>query len=280
MATVLQASDLQYGRPYRPAVGDAFVRLARTLEPDLVVVAGDLTQRARASEFRGVLDLLAGLPDVPVVLTPGNHDVPLYRVWERLLDPYRNWRRFVSPDRDTVTRVPGVTVVALDSSAPRRAVVAGHLTAAQVRWAAARFAEAPRKDARLLVTHHHFVVTEDRLGGRPLSGAADLLRAFEGMGVDAILGGHVHQTHFRSSRSLVPGVPDEPGIALLACGTTASARGRGPEEGRNTLNVVRVGSGALEVTPHEYAEKEGAFVASAPRVFLRRTPVPAVRSET
>ncbi|GMV05145.1 MAG: transcriptional regulator [Gemmatimonadota bacterium] len=269
---ILHGSDLQIGRPYRPAPARAFLALARALEPDVVVVSGDLTQRAKAREYRLARDFVDALAPLPVVVTPGNHDVPLYRVWERLFAPHRNWRRFLGPELDTVTSVPGATVVALDSSAPRRAIVAGRLGAGQVDFARRAFAAAPEGDVKVVVTHHHFISTPDGLGGRPLPGAAALLAALEEMGVDLVLGGHVHRTHLADSRALVPG--SGPGIPLVACGTTASRRGRGPESGLNSLNVVRVGGEAVEVETRLYDAGADAFVAAGARTFQRPGTVP------
>lgn len=265
---ILHGSDLQVGKPYRPPVAEAFLVLARTLEPDLVVVSGDLTQRAKRGEFRIVRAFLDALPEaVPVVVTPGNHDVPLYRVWERLLDPYRNWRRFIAPELDTVTRLGGATVVALNSSAPRRAIVAGRIDPPQVDFARTAFADTPTGDARIVVVHHHFVPTPDERGGSPLPGARQLLKAFEAMGVDLILGGHVHQTHVTTSRALVKG--EGAGIPLVACGTTASSRGRGVEAGQNTLAVVRLGDEVVEVVPHRLDPAAARFVAAEARTLAR-----------
>ena len=95
MLTLLHASDLQYGRPFRLEAAEALISLAESLHADVTVVSGDLTQRAKADEFRGVRRVLDRLPG-PVLVTPGNHDVPLYRVWERLAAPYRNWTSFIA----------------------------------------------------------------------------------------------------------------------------------------------------------------------------------------
>jgi 3',5'-cyclic AMP phosphodiesterase CpdA len=266
---ILHASDLQVGKPYRPRTAEALLSLARERTPDLIVVAGDLTQRAKVREYRTARALLDRLGDVaPVVVTPGNHDVPLYRIWERLLTPYRNWRRWIGPDLDTVTRIPGATVVALSSAAPRRAIVAGRLSASQVDFARRAFAAAAGGDARVVVTHHHFVPTPDHEGGRTLPHASAILKAFEGMGVELVLGGHVHQTHLQTSRARVPG--EGAGIPLVACGTTTSVRGRGPEAGRNTLNVVSLDARTVEVVTHRYEADRDAFVAAATRSFTRR----------
>ncbi|HET9948602.1 MAG TPA: metallophosphoesterase, partial [Longimicrobiales bacterium] len=229
MTKILHISDLQCGKPYVPRAGEALVRFAHAARPDVVVVAGDLTQRAKAREFRAAAELLGRLPDVPTVITLGNHDVPLYRVWERVLTPYRNWHALALAPLDATTAVPGATFVVLSSSAPRSAIVGGRLLRRQVEFARTAFASAPPSDARVLVVHHHFVHTRDRSAGRTLPGARKLLARFEEMGVDLLLGGHVHQTHITTSRALLPG--EGPGIPLVACGTTTSRRGRGPEAG-------------------------------------------------
>jgi 3',5'-cyclic AMP phosphodiesterase CpdA len=265
---ILHGSDFQTGRPYRPEAAAAFVALSRDLAPDLVVVSGDLTQRARAWEYETVRALLDTV-DAPLVLTPGNHDVPLYRIWERLLAPYRQWRAFLGVALDSVTRVNGATVVALNSSAPRRAVVGGRLDPRQVAFARRALADVPVTDVRILVTHHHFVPTPDGEGGRPLPGARELLQALEGMGADLVLGGHVHQTHLTTSRALLGDAAGRPGIPLLACGTTASSRGRGPEAGRNGLLVVRVDDREVAVTPHFFDDACGRFLPRAQEIFPR-----------
>ena len=270
MLTVLHGSDLQAGRPYRPEAAAAFLRLARELAPGTVVISGDLTQRAKVAEYRVASALIAQLSDVPVIVVPGNHDVPLFRLWERALDPYRNWRTFIAPELDTVTRVPGATFVALNSSAPWRAIVNGRIDPPQVEFARTAFERAPHGDARVLVVHHHFRPVPKNLGGRPLPGGEDLLRAFEGMRVDVLFGGHMHQTRVMSSRPSGSAEPDRPGIAMVTCGTTTSTRGRGVEEGRHSLTVVRIGDDAIEVIPYLFDEVTTRFAESERLAFPRQ----------
>ena len=270
MLTVLHASDFQCGRPFRPEAADALVSLAGEVDPDVVVVAGDLTQRAKDREYVMASALLGRLPAVPCIVTPGNHDVPLYRVWERAFAPYRNWRRRISSALDTVTSLDGATFVALNSSAPRRAIVNGRIDDEQVQYARRAFRAAPETDVRVLVIHHHFQPVPDGRGGKPLPRARRLVAEFESMGVDMVLGGHVHQTHLSTSRALL-GSEGRVGLPLLACGTTTSRRGRGPEVGLNSLNVVRVGATEIEVVPHLMAEGGDRFEPRDPVVFTRPT---------
>ena len=108
MITILHASDVHFGPPYNEVVGEAFQTSAQSVAPDLVVVSGDFTQRAKVREYEAARAWLDRLPRVPLVVTPGNHDVPLYRAWERLADPYRNYRTWIAPELDSVVRIPGL----------------------------------------------------------------------------------------------------------------------------------------------------------------------------
>lgn len=257
--TVLHTSDYQIGRPYLPKAADAMIELAESVGPDVVVASGDLTQRAKRSEFEGARELLDRFGDVPVVVTPGNHDVPVYRALERFTTPYRNWRRFSgSPELDTVTRVPEATFVALSSAAPYRAVVSGRLRARQMAFAHRVFRQAPVEHHRIVVVHHHFVPVDGGGAGRPLSGAVELLEEFEAMGVSAILGGHVHQLHMHPSSILTGSARSVP---VLSTGTATSRRGRGAEAAMNSLSVLRFSDAEVEVTPYEREVGGGAFEA-------------------
>lgn len=265
MLTVFHTSDYQLGRPYLPAAADAMIRLAGSIDPDVVVAAGDLTQRAKRREFEAAGRLLERFGDVPVVVTPGNHDVPLYRTVERVGMPYRNWRRFSGGrDLDTVTHVPGATIVALNSAAPRRAVVDGRLDARQMAFAHRAFRAAPVHDHRIVVVHHHFVPAPGGDAGRPLRGAAGFLREFEEMGVSAVLGGHVHHLHLRTSTELTE---SSSGVPVLSSGTATSRRGRGHEAEANSVCVLRFGHETLEVVPYLREPDGASFEPLEARIF-------------
>lgn len=278
--TVFHTSDYQVGRPYLPEAADAMIRLAEEVRPDVVVAAGDLTQRAKRREFEGARDLIDRFGDVPVVVTPGNHDVPLYRTLERLGAPYRNWRRFTGEHAlDTVTHVPGATFVALSSASPRRAVVAGRLRPRQLAFAHDAFQRAPIHDHRIVVLHHHFIPVPEGEGGRPLARAGELLAELEGMGLSAVLGGHVHQLHMRVSTELTG---RRGGVPVIATGTATSGRGRGREAGANSLCVLRFGEDELEVLPHLRRPASDAFEPLETRTFelgARKVRVPRTPDE-
>ena len=268
MLRILHGSDLQMGRPFRPRAAKALRQLAFELDPNLIVISGDLTQRAKVHEFQAAWKLLEELPQVPIVVTPGNHDVPLYRFGERLLVPYRSWNRTIPHELDSVTVVPGATVVALNSASPWRAIVGGRLTQAQLSFARQSFDNESIDGIRVLVTHHHFVCKSAGGGGRPIPDAQLILKQIEEMEVDVVLSGHLHRTQVAMSRDVVPG--ESSGIPLITAGTATSRRGRGEERDINTVNVLDVMEHQIRVTPHLLENNEQAFEALDAISVMRR----------
>ena len=102
MRTLAHISDLHFGRLDR-AVLPALARAIRAARPDVVVVSGDLTQRARRREFAEAREFLDCLPE-PQIVVPGNHDVPLYDVASRWLRPLASYRHHISAGSRAVLR--------------------------------------------------------------------------------------------------------------------------------------------------------------------------------
>ncbi|MCA9739103.1 MAG: metallophosphoesterase [Gemmatimonadota bacterium] len=267
MPLILQASDLHFGKPHDPAAAEALLATATELEPDLIVLAGDFTQRAKEREYREARAWIDRLPDVPKVFTPGNHDVPLYRVFERLFTPYRNYRRWIEDRLDTVTRIDGVTVVALNTAAPRTAIVNGTVRNRQLAFARAQFAEAPPADLRVVVLHHHMAVPGDWTWHPPLPGQERIISVLEECGVDLILSGHLHRGFVSNSGHLLPERARE--ILIVHSGTATSRRGRGREADRKSFNVVRVDREHLSVDHYMYFREAGTFRPIARHVSPR-----------
>lgn len=257
MAEILHVSDLHFGPPFLRDRAEAVVELARESPPDVVVVSGDLTQRARREQFEAAADFLDRL-GVPVVVTPGNHDVPLYRVWERFLAPYRHYLDCVADELDTVTRMAGMTIVALNSS---RSFTFrnGRLEKEQLAFAADAFAAAPPGDLRVVVTHHHLAPPPDFARNRVMPKARRALRSFREQGVDLILAGHMHRAYIGDSLDFFPGDEREQGIIVVQCGTTTSARGRGRERFNNSLNYLKAENGELKVIHYLWRDRKHGF---------------------
>jgi len=271
MLTILHGSDLHFGKPFNAKVADVFRQAIRDLSPDLLVLSGDFTQRAKVEEYQEAKEYLQSLPELPLVVTPGNHDVPLYRVWERISAPLRNYRRFISSELDTVTSVEGATVVSLDSTAPRKAIVNGSIQDRQLLFAAAAFQNGPEADLRVVVVHHHLAPAPDHEPDQVLPGFQRCLDAFSKMDVDLILGGHLHRAYIANSLDAYPAQDGRHGIVIAHSGTTTSRRGRARERNKNSFNTIGISRGQMVVTHHLYFEGEGAFAPVGTHTFPRRT---------
>ncbi len=269
MLTILHGSDLHFGKLHDPDAADAFLQLSRAVEPDLIVVSGDLTKRAKVAEYEAVVGFLARLPDAPLVLTLGNHDVPLYRVWERLFAPFGNYRQFIADKLDSTMQVEGAVVVALSSAAPRRAIVNGRIDEAQLDWAESAFSEARDADVRVLVLHHPLVFPPDSHGDRPLPRAAHILERLDEMRVELVLSGHLHRGFVATAPRPVSASGNGFRVRLVHTGTTTSQRGRVAEIGQNSCNVIRIGNERIEIIPYLRSFQGGAFQRTKGQAFSR-----------
>ena len=270
MLTVLHGSDVHFGKPHRPNVATAFFELARELEPDVIVLAGDFTQRAKVHEFERARAYLRKFGDVPVVVTPGNHDVPLFRIYERLFAPFRNYRAFISKDLDTAQRIGSAVFVGLNSVDPHRGIINGRLADHQLQFLARIFQETSGADVRIVVIHHALAPPTDGGSDAVIPRNGTLLDRFRELGVDLILSGHFHRGFVTSSSAVRPKHlgPDE--IAIVHSGTATSSRGRKAEKGENSVNVLRIDTEKIEATPHWFDRGKSEFLARTP-ITIRRS---------
>lgn len=266
---ILHISDLHFGRPFVPAVAEELVRVAPSLNPDAMVVSGDLTQRATRQQFVDARAYLDRFPDVPTLTVPGNHDIPLYRLRERLLSPRRLFREIITSDLAPVLEIDGAVLIGLDSTAPRMAISNGRLRKRQLDYCSKVFGRAAPEAARIVVTHHHLAQAPDSLKDRTIRGARRAIRRFVDMEVELVLGGHLHRGFISNSLDFFFGNHRDRGVTIVHCGTSTSRRGRGRERERNTFNLVEIERDRLTVTHFLYNERQGEFGPSSRHVFPR-----------
>ncbi len=234
MRTIAHLSDLHFGH-LDPALLPVLRRTLVDIGPDLLVVSGDLTQRARREEFEAARQFLESLPFQRLVV-PGNHDVPLYDVVARWLRPLKRYKTIISEDLEPVFADHEIAVVSINTA---RALTFknGRINHRQVVQCRERFRAVADSGAltRIVVAHHPFILPE---GANPndLIGRARMgLLAFTEAGVDLILSGHLHVS--RTIQSPAPeGQAGRP-VLLVQAGTATSTRRR---DEANAFNILRV----------------------------------------
>jgi 3',5'-cyclic AMP phosphodiesterase CpdA len=266
--TIVHLSDLHFGR-VDPAILPALLRAVLVAEPDLVVVSGDITQRARVAEFKAAADFLQTLP-VPLLTIPGNHDVPLYNVLLRWLSPLDRYRRYITSDLAPFFEDAEIAVLGVNTT---RALTFkdGRINRLQIEAATERFAHYSEGVTRIVVTHHTFDTPDPVPGAKrahKVVGRADMAMAgFLLAGVDMILSGHLHMSGVgeTTKRYALPGRA----ALLIRAGTAISTRRRGEV---NAFNVVRVARPEVAIDCMVWQPEEGRFVAASTERF-RRTEV-------
>jgi 3',5'-cyclic AMP phosphodiesterase CpdA len=268
MRTLVHLSDLHTGR-VDPRVVDALIRTINGIEPDLIVFSGDLTQRATRTQFREAREFLDAL-QAPLLVIPGNHDVPLWNIARRFITPLERYKRFITTDLAPVIEDDEMIVVGVNTA---RSVTwgEGRINKRQVDALLRRLEAAPRDVTRIIVTHHPFDLPPGVHRRRLLGRARMAMARFAAAGADLFLSGHLHLSHVSHSaeRYRIAGHS-----ALIVQAGTVSMRGRGEEPSFNILRLERrrltldrfvwdpLASAFSEVAAGEYEHAEDGWRAA------------------
>lgn len=233
MIRIAHISDLHFGREI-PEIVEALVAELNLMHPDLIAVSGDLTQSAHIVEFQKARAFFERLPQ-PLIVVPGNHDVPDYRL-ARFVAPWSRWKRWLSPDLEPIVEGDRYCAVGINSArrwGPYLDWSRGRINLDQIRRAEQIFSQT-LKDLHIIVAHHPFLLTAAGMGRHAIARAELALPRWFKAHVDLILGGHVHMAY--------SGVTD--GIVVAQTGTTLSSRLKGEP---NSYNRIQVTDGAIEI---------------------------------
>lgn len=265
---VMHISDLHAGPPFNQALAVQVAQQAHDLRPDLLVVSGDLVQRADfRDQWRAIKAYLATLPS-PQLVVPGNHDVPLYNGLARLLFPLSYYRWQISSNLNPVFERPGLLVVG-GNTAYGATVDGGRLSEQQMQAMERAFARAPEGTCKVAVLHHHVVNPPGCEGRRKIANADEAVQLLDRCGVDLLLCGHVHVSYVGTTLDVVPTL--QKGTIICQSGTTTSRRGKLRERGKNSYNLIEIDDAAIRISQHLFLEDLGRFVPVAQHVFPRRS---------
>jgi len=260
MTRIVHLSDLHFGAHDERLVEAVLVHVDE-LRPELVVISGDFTQRARTEQFREACAFLESLRDHghEVLGVPGNHDVPLYDVLRRFLSPLARYRRFIDDTLCPFVELPGVAVLGINT-ARSLTFKDGRINKDQVTFIRETFSRTAADAMRILVTHHPLFALE--VGGeleRAINRQELALDAVEESGVDMVLAGHNHHASVQDASALVTRAG---GVLVVQAGTATSTRVREQEQSFNTIDIA---NGQVTVTVNAW--KSDRFEPTDPRRY-------------
>lgn len=254
---IAHLSDPHFGTVV-PAVRDALLADLLAQPPDLILLTGDITQRARRDQFVQAREFLDALPQVPRLCLPGNHDLPLFDVITRAIKPYDHYRWYIAKDLEPRYVDDRIAVLCVDATSRLRHKD-GALGAQQIGRAAAALRQFDRP-FRIVATHQPLAAAVGSDLHNVAQGAPLALDSWMAAGADLFLGGHIHLPYCLEVRT----TDHRESAVLLQAGTCLSRRVRdGIPNSWNMVTLVRLGGERrMHIERRDYDAASGRFVVA------------------
>jgi 3',5'-cyclic AMP phosphodiesterase CpdA len=233
VSLLLHISDTHFGTEEPPVV-KALQDLAHGLKPDVLVLSGDITQRARSAQFAAARAFVDSLDIRQVLTLPGNHDIPLYNMAARMFAPYAGYMSVFGQALEPELAWEDMLVIGVNTTRPARHKD-GEVSRTQVERVSRRVRQLPRETLRVVVTHQPACVLRPEDEKDRLRGGDTAVKAWSQAGVDLVLGGHIHLPYVVDACALVPGTTRA--LYCIQAGTALSHRVR--HGSPNSVNTIR-----------------------------------------
>ncbi len=264
MVTIAQISDTHFGTEL-PDVVAALQSSLKELDPDLIILSGDITQRARKSQFMAAKEFLEETRK-PYFTIPGNHDLPLFDIITRFTRPYRFYKDFFG-SREFIHVQNNVALIGLDATNPWHHKM-GSLNLSHVSRILSETRKKLAPKGLLLVSVHQPLLTawrEDRT--EEIIGERAIANLFSEHEVDAVMSGHVHVPLICLSDKTFPDLPRS--FVHIGAGTAISHRTR--EGIPNSFNVIKAdaATSTIDAAQYDYSAVTRRFGLVQQQIFAR-----------
>jgi 3',5'-cyclic AMP phosphodiesterase CpdA len=241
---------------------DKLRETVNAIKPDLLVVSGDLTQRARSNQFQEARAFLDSLPK-PQIIVPGNHDVPLHNVFARFYSPLAKYKKFITDDLRPFYADDEIAVMGINT-ARSFTVKGGRINEDQAAAIRDRFCGLKDEMLKAVVTHHPFDVPEGFDDGDIVGRARMTMKTIADCGVDLFLAGHIHIGHTGDTAKRYDIGAGRPALIVQA-GTATSTRARGQT---NSFNLIEFGHPNLTVKRLDWVPEKRSFEPAEIKAYI------------
>ncbi len=263
MRRIAHLSDLHFGT-IDPGVSDVVVQKVNELAPDVLVVSGDLTQRATSEQFIAARAFLDKLPK-PQIVVPGNHDVPAYNLIARFFWPLAKYKRYVTPNLSPTYFDDELAIVGVNTA--RSAVIkGGRINEEQIEFVRSKLCDLDDRVLKIVVTHHPFELPENSHHGDVVGRADEAVPAIEACGGDVLMSGHLHVSHIETTAKRYK-LSNGGNALVVQAGTATSTRVRGEP---HSFNLLEFEEPHLRITRFESHATREPFSAAETKAYTKR----------
>ncbi len=257
MTTLLQISDLHFGTEQAPVM-QALLALSNEKKPDVLVVSGDITQRANPEQFRYARAFCDRFGVAHLLSLPGNHDIPLYNLFTRVVRPYAAYQQAFGAELEPELMTASLCLVTANTTRWWRHKN-GEVSQAQITRVCRQLSRATAQQLRVVVVHQPVHVLRPQDEHDRLRGWQPAVKAWAAAGADIVMGGHIHLPYVCELSSSVNGLSRR--LWCVQAGTAVSSRIR--REAPNSVNLLEFAPNAggvrCSVERWDYQKTEGRF---------------------
>jgi len=265
---IVHLSDTHFGTEIDTVVR-AVIQKINILEPDIVILSGDITQRARPSQFQAALDFMLQISAPKKITVPGNHDIPLYTV-TRFMWPYRNYCHAFG-DREQIFSYKNVTMIGLDATSPYRHTD-GKLVARHNAYLKDSLKLSNQDNQiRIVICHQPLVTAWQKDAQEVLIHAQESAELLSAHHIDLFLSGHVHVPILDTTAAAFPKLDRH--FILGGAGTATSWRTRpGVPNSFNVIDIAPALSGlTIKISRYDHALSSHLFELNEQAGFAKNS---------
>ena len=232
MTKLLQISDMHFGTE-QPDVMAALLALSQENKPDVLVVSGDITQRATAEQFSRARAFCDSLRIAQMISLPGNHDIPLFNLFSRVMSPYAAYQKAFGYSLEPDLITPSLCLATVNTTRWWRHKN-GEVSKAQIDRVCEQLSRATPQQLRVIVVHQPVHVLRPQDEHDRLRGWEPAVREWAAAGADIVMGGHIHLPYVCELSATVSGLKRR--LWCVQAGTAVSNRIR--REAPNSVNLL------------------------------------------
>ncbi|MEM7727637.1 MAG: metallophosphoesterase [Pseudomonadota bacterium] len=247
MTSILHFADIHFGVEDEAAL-KSLAATIDTLEPDVSVISGDITQTGSEEEFEAAARWIEGLAG-PKVITPGNHDTPMYGIIDRVVAPFDRYADYIDPLGADRYEDDDVVILSMNTARGVQMKLdwsVGVVNLEELDRIIAEFDQSDWGKLKFLNVHHPFIYPPESPLQKETDNGPEGLRRLADGNCDVVMSGHIH----------VPFVVErEPGgseLLSISSGTLSTRR----RDNNPAFNHIEVTKDEIVITMVEFSGTE------------------------